>query len=426
MAGPPSGAESITIYTEYFHPEESSTAQLLTELAVGLAEDLDVRVVTGYPSYHDEDRTVDVPARETHEGVEIRRLRATRFDKGRVLFRACNWLSFTLLACWHMLRNAGRTDRVLVLSNPPVLPVAALVASRLRSFEYAYLIYDMYPDMPVELGYLDESGLVARAWERVARAVYRDADRLVVLGDSMERRLRDKFDDGGFDAGKIAVIPNWADGEFIQPMDKADNEFAREHGTREQFTLVYSGNVGRYHDVGTAIDAIDELESRGREDVQLLVIGEGGRKAAYERTVADRGVENVDFLPFQPVERLPESLTCGDASLVAIDETMEGICVSSKLYTALAAGDPVLAVVAEGDEVARVVRESDCGERLDPGDAAGVADVLERWADDPQAVDSLGRNARECFEANYTRAQAVEAYRELFAGDWSGQGRADG
>lgn len=420
MGGSIPGSTTITIYSEYFYPEESSTAQLLTELATGLAEDFDIQVVTGYPNYHDEDREVDVPAHESHEGVEIRRLRATRLDKDRVAFRAINWLSFTLLAWLHMLRNAGRTDRALVLSNPPVLPIAAMVASRLREFEYAYLIYDMYPDMPIELGYLDGSGLVARLWKRAARVVYHDADRIVVLGDSMERRLRDKFDDATFDADRIAVIPNWADGEFIQPFDKADNEFADQHGTREQFTLVYSGNIGRYHDVGTAIDAIDVLESRGREDVQLLVIGEGGHKSAYERKVRRQGVENVTFLPFQPLDRLPQSLTCGDASLVAIDETMEGICVSSKLYTALAAGDPVLAVVAEGDEVARVVGNCDCGERLDPGDAAGVADVLERWADDPGTVDRLGRNARECFEARYTREHALVAYRELFGGDWSG------
>lgn len=36
------------------------------------------------------------------------------------------------------------------------------------------------------------------------------------------------------------------------------------------------------------------------------------------------------------------------------------MCVSSKLYSALAAGMPVLAIVGGGDEVARFVRECDC------------------------------------------------------------------
>jgi glycosyltransferase involved in cell wall biosynthesis len=403
----------VTIVTEYFYPEQSATAQLLTELAVELTDDYDVKVLTGRPNYHDTDRTRQVPHRENYEGVEIRRLPATRFDKDRLPLRVVNWLTFTLAVAVHLLRNPHRP--VLAVSNPPILPFAPALSKRGNDTPYAYLIHDMYPDMPVGLGVLDGDGLLARAWERAMRLVYRDADRVVVLGESMERRLTEKMaDDPAFDPEKVRVIPNWEDGELISPKPKADNEFAREHDLVKPFVLLYSGNVGRYHELQTAIRAIERLENSGRTDIELLVIGEGARKQEHREYVRRNNISNVRFLPFQPKDRLPETLTACDASLVGIDPEMEGICVSSKLYSSLAAGRPVLAVVAEGDEVARVVREHDCGRHVQPGDVRTAVSTLERWADDPEQVDRLGSNARRIFDSRYRKPHAVEAYASLF------------
>lgn len=406
--------DRVTVLTEYFYPEEASTAQLLTELSTGLTDRFDVSALTGYPSYHETDRQQPSPARETHDGVTIERVRATRFDKNVLPLRVLNWLSFTVLVTFQLLRGHREDDALLVLSNPPVLPVAAWIHKRVTGTPYVYLVYDMYPDMPIALDVLSENSLVARVWKRAMHVIYRDADHIVVLGDSMERRLRRKMTDSRFDPEKISVIPNWEDGDFIRPREKADNEFAREHDTIDDFTLLYSGNIGRYHELHTAIDAVDVLEARGRTDIQLLIIGEGARKSDLREYVERRQIENVRFLPFQPRERLPETLTCGDASLVGIQPEMEGMCVSSKLYSALAAGMPVLAVVGEDDEVAHVVRECDCGLYVPPSDAEAAADVLAQWADNPERVEAMGGNARGCFENNYRLSHAVEAYRNLF------------
>ena len=406
---------AITVLTEYFHPEEASTAQLLTELATGLTERFDVSVVTGYPNYHEGDQSRSVPKQEVYEGVDVRRVRATRFDKDAVPLRVVNWLSFVCLALGHLLGRRDRSDAVLVLSNPPILPLVAWVNKRVRGTPYAYLVYDVYPDVPAALGLISADGLVARLWDRGMRAVYRDADRIVVLGESMERHIADKMDDDAdFDPETIEVIPNWEDETFIKPLEKSDNDFAREQGTVEPFTLVYSGNIGRFHDLETAIDAVGELEARGRSDVQFLIIGEGARKEGLQRYVRREGVKNVRFLPFQPRERLPETLTCGDASLVGIRAEMEGMCVSSKLYSSLAAGLPVLAAVGENDEVARTVRSCDCGVHVQPGNAERAADVLARWADDSERTRQLGANARRCLENNYTLSHALERYTDLF------------
>lgn len=406
---------SVTVLTEYFSPEEASTAQLITELTTGLTDQFDLSVVTGRPSYHSTDRQTSVPRRETHDGLDITRVQATRFDKDALPLRVINWLSFTLLAFLQLIRRRD-TDTVLTFSNPPILPFAAWLYGRLTGTPYVYVVYDMYPDMIVKLGYLSERNPLVRLWGWGMRGVYRDADRVVVLGDSMRHRLETKMtDESGFDVDDIAIIENWEDGDFIQPAKKDENDFAREQGTVDQFTLLYSGNVGRFHELETAIDAIGILEARGRTDAQLLIIGEGARKEALIERVERQGIDNVRFLPFQPLERLPKTLTCGDASLVGIKPEMAGTCVSSKLYSSLAAGMPVLAVVGEGDEVTRTVKACDCGEHVIPGDPGRAADILARWADNTQLVDRLGENARACFEERYTLDRALTEYAALLS-----------
>ncbi len=406
---------SVTLVTEYFYPEEASTAQLLTSLATGLRGDFDVSVLTGRPNYHPGDEEQSVPPQETHECILIERLPATRLDKDTLPFRVVNWITFTLLVFWRLIRTRDSDDVVLVLSNPPVLPLAAWAAKRICGISYGYLIYDMYPDFPVALGMLSADSIVVRWWERVMRMVYRDADRIVVLGDSMKERLTSKMDDDPtFSPEKVEVIPNWEDGDFIKPIPKSKNSFAQEEGLTDSFVLLYSGNIGRFHELRTAIDATGLLEEQGRDDIEFVIIGEGARKADHQQYVERQGIQNVRFLPFQPMDRLPETLTSCDASLVGIIPEVEGMCVSSKLYSALAAGRPILAVVGERDEVAQTVQGHECGAYVRSGDAQAAAETLAEWADNSTLSEELGEHARASFEAHYTRSHAIETYRSLF------------
>ncbi|HEX8299356.1 MAG TPA: hypothetical protein VF594_09375, partial [Rubricoccaceae bacterium] len=106
---------------------------------------------------------------------------------------------------------------------------------------------------------------------------------------------------------------------------------------------------------------------------------------------------SVRFLPFQPAERLAESLGAADVHLVAMDEALAGLVVPSKLYGALAAGRPVVFVGPEQSEAARLIREHACGTVVSgvAPDALGpaVAHALAEWAADPEARAAAGERA---------------------------------
>jgi len=409
------------LVTEYFHPDTASTGQLMTDLAVGLRErGLDLTVYTGQPNYHSGDNERQ-PRVSQHEGVEVRRIRAPQLRQSSLPRRLFNWLVFTVWMALALLVADAPTDRdreLLFVSNPPFLPVVLWPVARLRGWSYTYIVYDLYPDQPVELGYLDAGGLPARGWRWLHRKTFHDARRVVALGPRMRDRICRQANPG-FDDSKVEIVHNWADPEFVRPQPKSENPFSREHELVEPFTLLYSGNLGEFHDLETVVRAAARLAERyDPTEFRVQIIGEGDAKDSVVSLAERLGVAGgtVRFLPYQDYEVLPDSLTSGDVSVVTVAEGFEGVCVSSKLYTSMAAGTPVLCLAQPGDDEARIVEGYDAGIRVSQGDVDGVVDAVERWMVDDDRVSRQGDNARDAFESSFTAEASIDDYYELLTG----------
>ena len=394
------------LVSEYYHPDTASSGILMTELATGLhRRGIDISVLTGQPHYHGDAESQ--PRRSVHEGVPIKRLRTPLLRTTSGLTRAFNWILFTVWAALALLVSRAPDDRhVVVVSAPPLLSIGLWPVCRLRGWEYTYIVHDIYPENVVLLGFIRDEGVVHRVWRDLHRRSIRAADAVVVLGDEMKRRVCDLAGDD-FDPDTVTVIHNWEDEEFIEPLDKSENPFSAEHDLVEPFTLLYSGNIGAWHDLETLLRAAPSFG----DDVHVELIGEGDRKEYFEDLAAELDLDDtVSFLPYQPYDRLPHSLTAGDVFIVAAHEGFEGISVSSKLYSAMATGCPILCIAQPHDDIARVVEEYDAGIRVSQGDTEGIVEAVERWLDSPELVAEQGRNARRAFEEHFTREQAVDAY----------------
>lgn len=405
-------SKEYVLVTEYFHPDTASTGQLMTDLAVGLKErGLDMTVYTGQPNYHSGDNEKQ-PQISRHEGVLVKRIRAPQVRQSSLLRRLFNWGVFTVWMFVAMLVSRPEKEReVIFVSNPPFLPVAMWLVCRLRGWDYTYIVYDLYPDQPVELDHIKEDGVIDRVWGFLNQRAFLAADHIVALGPRMEERITENAGPK-FDASKIEIIHNWEDGEFIQPREKEDNWFSKEHDLVDPFTILYSGNIGEFHDLETLVKAANEFED---ENVRVLIIGEGDNKDKIISLAEDLGLrgDTVQFLPYQPWDDLPYSLTSGDVSVVTVKEGFEGVCVSSKLYSAMAAGEPVLTIAQPHDDEARIVDQFDAGIHVSQGDVEGIVEAIETWREDPERQDSQGENARRAFEENFTTDASIDEYYEM-------------
>lgn len=400
------------LITEYFHPDTASTGRLMTDLATGLKErGLDITVYTGQPNYHSGDNEKQ-PQKSTHQGVQIRRIGAPQFRQSSLARRLFNWGVFTTWMFVTLLFSRPERERELVfVSNPPMLPVAMWLVAKIRGWEYTYIVYDLYPDQPVELGYIKEGGVLDRLWSRLNRCAFKRAKHIAALGPVMKERITRNAGEN-FDSEKVEIIHNWEDEGFIQPRTKEDNWFSQKHGLVNPLTLLYSGNIGEFHDLETVIKAAAEFKD---EDVQFVIIGEGDNKKNVVDLAERFGVrgETVKFFPYQDWDDLPYSLTAGDISIVTVRQGFEGICVSSKLYTAMAAGKPVLCIAQPHDDEARLVTESGAGIQVAQEDVEGVVDAINTWQESKELIEKQGRNARTVFEQNFTKDKSVDEYYRL-------------
>ncbi|WP_435079438.1 glycosyltransferase family 4 protein [Halococcus sp. AFM35] len=397
------------LVTEYFHPDTASTGQLMTDLATGLEErGLDLTVYTGQPNYHSGENQKQ-PTESVFENVLVKRIRAPQMRQSSLARRLLNWAVFTVWMSVRLLVSQSDRERELIfVTCPPTLPVAMWMICTLRDWEYTYIAYDLYPDEPVELGYLNEEGLVHRLWEGLDAIAFENAKRIVALGPVMKDRIAAKTGPD-FDRNKIHIIHNWEDEEFIEPKTKEENWFSKEHDLVEPFTVLYSGNIAEFHNLETLIKAAAKFDD---ENVRFLIIGEGDNKETIVSMAEERGIrgDTVQFLPYQSWDDLPYSLTSADVSVVAVNEGFEGIVVSSKIYTAMAAGMSILGITQPYDDEATIIETFDAGFHAEQGDVEGVVEAIETWREHPELVDAQGQNARAAFEEYFTKTQSIDRY----------------
>lgn len=396
----------VLFLTNYFPPDYAATGQLIDELTKTLSDQgLEIRVFTGQPGYAFE--KADAPRRETIEEVEIRRTRASQIWPQRIRGKAVNGITFFVRAALHMLRHPRGQKLVVTTTAPPFLPLLGYLGYLFLRLPYIVIIYDLYPDIAVALRVVSPRNPLIKLWQTVNRQVWRKAKNIIVLTPAMKQSIIDACPDV---AEKIVVIHNWADGDSIVPQPKLDNWFAQKYGLVDKFTVLYSGNMGRCHDMMTIIQAAQYLQD---QPIQFVLIGDGAQYDTLCQETKRLGLTNIFFLPYQDKEVLPYSLTACDLSLISIAEGMEKLVAPSKLYSTLAAGRPVAAICSQQSFLRDIVREAKCGESFDNGDGYALAQFISQLDAQPEIAESMGKAARQYFSTHFTREICCNQYLEV-------------
>jgi len=396
----------VVLVNQYCYPDVASTGHLIHTLALELARDhgFEVEVLTTQPSYGDKETWVNLPGVVREEGVTFRRVWVPRVSKNILAGRAIKDLTFLVQLQLRALLGKNRGTVFVYTTAPPYGAFVGAVCRLLRRQTYCTLLYDSYPHLGVWVGTFRKGGVIERVWHWVNRRMYKGASRAIVLCKAAARLLTDNYP---IDPSIIRQIPNWADGDKLYPVSKADTDFAKANDLVEPFTLLYSGNMGLYYEFETVLKAAELLKD---EPFRLVLVGGGGKKPWCEEQVEQRGLTNTVVLPYQPFETLNDSLNACDASLVTISEGIEGISFPSKLYTSLAVGKAIVAVSEERSELRDIVADGDCGVWAALGDAEGLAGHLRTMMRDTAATERMGENARTLFEQRYTRQVCAAQY----------------
>ncbi len=394
---------NVAIITEFFPPDYAATGQLIEELVKQLdKQGVRIEVFTGQPGYAF--RKSKAPALEQLGQIRVQRSRSTQMWSHRIRGKAINGILFTLRAFLHIIKNTRHNDVFLLTSAPPFLSIAGYLAHLFCKFPYVCLIYDLYPDIAIALGVVSENHWLAKFWRAINRKIWQKSKAIIVLSPAMKQRVIDICPEV---ADKVSVIHSWGDPQLIVPIAKENNWFAKQHNLVSKFTVLYSGNMGRCHDLDTILAAAQQLRT---EDIQFVCIGGGPKRQSFIQDVARLGLENFLFLPYQEKSVLPYSLTACDLSLVSVESGLESLVAPSKLYPALAAGKPVAVICQENSYLTELVNDGQFGTTIRNGDSEGLAAFILKLKSDRQLAEKMGQASRKYLELNFTPEIIAKQY----------------
>jgi len=379
----------LLLISEHFEPSTGATAQLMTDLAEGLhRRGWSVTVLTATPG-----GALNFPVQRLGGrsgvaiGVTAKVLRGARFLLGSLLW--CLW-------------HGRRGDGVLIVSNPPFIGILGPLLQLSRRLPYVFVFQDLFPRSAVLSGVLPAAGPVALVWRSLMQEVCRHSATTVVLSQAMEERLRR-------DLGRelpLEVIHNWAVERGLS-RPRAQNAFAKEQGFEDRFTLQYSGNFGRLHDLLTLLEAARLLQDTR---VMFVFIGGGAKGGQIEAYQQGFGLKNVLQLPYQPRQRLPESLSACDVSAIGLIPGAEDTVAPSKFYGILASGRGVVLIARRSCDLAQLVLREGCGIVVEPGEAAELAERLRALSEAPQEVAAMGERSRTLYERQFGVDRSIDRY----------------
>ena len=393
----------LSIITQFFPPDYAATGQLIQELANQLGNsNVRVNIFTGQPGYAFQQS--DAPAIEIKNNVRIQRTRFRQFYSKRIRSKTFNGIIFTLRSAFYLLKNARQHNTVILTTAPPFLSIIGYLANLIFKLNYICLVYDLYPDVVVELGIIDAQNPIAKLWNKINGAVWQRSKEIIVLSDTMKQRITARHP---AIADKISVIHNWADPTWIKPIPKQENWFAKQHQIGTKFTVLYSGNLGHCHDLDTILDAAKLLQG---QPVQFVFIGAGAKYPHCQETVAKFKLNNCLFLPYQDRANLPYSLTACDLALVSIAPGLEGVVAPSKVYGIMAAGKAIAAVCEPHSYLRQLITDAHCGVAIDNHNSQKLVEFILTLAAKPDLARNMGDAGRNYLKRHFTPQLVARQY----------------
>ncbi|HXD31047.1 MAG TPA: glycosyltransferase family 4 protein [Pyrinomonadaceae bacterium] len=376
----------VLLLNQCFYPDVVSTAQHLTELALGLVEQgHQVTVITSDRGYDNPENRF--PPREVWRGISIIRIPSISIGKKSKWRRALNFGSF-LVNCTLRLLLMSRFDVVVSLTSPPLISFLGSLFVNLKGGKLVFWVMDLNPDEAIAAGWLKEKSLAARLLTSFLTYSLRHAEKIVVLDRFMRARILKK----GIAEQKLVTIAPWSHSDAVRFDADGREAFRKEHGFSDKFVVMYSGNHSPCHPLDTLVQAAGKLGANS--EVSFAFVGGGSEQTKVRDYAARQNLTNVICLPYQPLEKLAGSLSAADLHVVVMGEPFVGIVHPCKVYNILEVGAPILYIGPGDSHVVDLMVRTEAGANF--------------WSARHGEIERVAKHIKECEQAGDEARSANE------------------
>ncbi len=346
--------------------------------------------------------------RETLYGGRMILNRFAMYAEGKnPLLRALRYSLCWVIQLWRGLRTKD-IDCIYLASTPPIQGVLGGVLKKWKKVPFVYNLQDIFPDSMVGTGLARKGGLIWKFGRVIENFTYRHADKIIVISEDFKKNIMAK----GVPEEKIVVVYNWVDQNAVVDVPRNENKlFDKYNLDRSKFYIEYSGNIGLTQNMDMLLEVMDELRY-SHPAINLVLVGDGAYKAQVEKTVADKKLDNVTMIPFQPYEDISHVFSLGDAGLVISKPGVGANSVPSKTWSIMSASRPVLANFDE-NELKDILERNECGIFTKAGDKEAFKKSIVTLYENRDLCGKYGRNGRQFVMDNLTREVGTAKYVEV-------------
>lgn len=326
-------------------------------------------------------------------GIQVVEFELPYSNRDSFLRRTLTFLKFAWRSAWLVLRRDY--DLVFATTTPLTAGIPGILARWLRGKPFVFEVRDLWPELPKAMGVI-RNPLVLGAMSVLEWLSYRSAHRLIGLSpgivDGIARR--------GVPRERIALIPNGCDLDIFG----VSAEPWRPEGVGvNDLMAVFTGTHGIANGLDAVLDAAAELKRRGRNDIKLVLIGQGKLKVELQQRAHAEQLDNVIF--HDPVNKaklagLMAATDVGMQILANVPAFYYGTS-PNKFFDYIAAGRPVLNNYPGW--LAGIITEHECGYAAPPDDPVAFANALIHAADHRDELRRMGQRARALAQSEYNR-----------------------
>ena len=277
---------------------------------------------------------------------------------------------------------------------------AAYVAARYstkKNVKFVLDIQDLWPEaftMVFNIPFLKE--IIFFPMKKKAEYIYKSADRIISVSNTyLSRALKVN------DKCKGISVYLGTDLSYFDSIK--ENNIERK--VDNEIWIAYIGTLGYSYDLTTVIDAIYILKSRGFQNINFLVMGDGPLKKYFEEYAIKKGVHTI-FTGRLSYEDMVRKLSVCDIAVNPI-KSSSAASIINKVGDYAAAGLPVLNT-QNSQEYRQLLEEYNAGINCINNDPINLADCLSQLLEDEEMRKEMGRNNRRLAEEKFDGAKTYK------------------
>ena len=322
----------------------------------------------------------------------------------RLLLRIRQYIVYPLQLAIHLFYEAlmGNSKRpVVVATNTFFAPLLATFFNK----RVVHLVYDLFPEAMIHSGKWKEGQLKVRFFRWLVGLSLRRSATNIFLGERLKKYVESIH--GSLPNSKIIAVG--ADETSFSKLDTLEDS--------ELIKVLYCGNFGNMHESKTLFDA---WESGIDNSFQFLFHCSGPKRKELEyfrksheaelgnRLQVNEGLTNEVWIKVMQSSQI---------ALVTMSEGSQEVVMPSKTYSAMMAGQAILAVAPEDSDLVDLIKATNCGWWVAPRDIVGFQECLLVIQSDKDLLLEKRQNAfrvaHEKFGQGFLAKQWVEVFESL-------------